>query len=221
MIGMPYDSFKTYLRGSKRPYKTYQQKTLRNEINLLKRKVARNTPAPVYFDTITTLPSFSASPDEFKRATIDITDDILSLTGFRDQINGDEWYNNSVKLSLTLFGETEQAWCVVYAPNLASTVFAPPESADGNVTLPDPAAFRVLSSRRINRESPKDTTTSDYPHVTYEWIVPLRSMKTLFNSDANIVEKNPIKVMILLKKGSGTAGGSAGRLGIQIQLQDK
>lgn len=196
--------------------------SIRNELNVLKRKVGRNTPAPVYFLERDDLGTFSATAGAYLLTNINCTDDVINRTDFRDNINGDEWYNNYLQLRLLMSSETEIVQVVVYVPNSPTISLSYAPTGDGAVTIPDPAAFRVLSNRTFTRDTlGDDPTTEHYTDKLFEWKVSLRNFKTTYNSNSGVMEKNPIKIMVFSKKGGGTTAVPAGKLGWQICLQDK
>lgn len=197
-------------------------KSIRNEINVLKRKVGRNTPAPVSFLEFDSVGTFSTTGHSYLVKSITCTADLISRTDFRDCINGDEWYNNFVDLRFLMDPLVQMAWILVYTPNVASNSFVPSADDDGFLTIPDPAAFRVHSSRTFTRDTLEDNDGDPYTHKVVQYRVPLRGMKTTYNDSAGIIEKNPFKIMIMVKKGNGTSAGEpGGRLAWRVQLQDK
>lgn len=198
------------------------KRTLRNELNILKRKVGRNTPAPVYFRESSSLGTFGSAADSYVRLDYDISATLVARTDFRDNINGDEWYNNSVKLRLLLDEYTEMCRVVIYAPLLADQEFVPTTDDAGMCTIPDPAAFKVYSDVTYSRDTKKDQAAGPhYAFIMRNWMVSLRGLKTIFNGSASNLEKGTIKMMILSKKGSQTVTAPVGTVGMLVQCRDK
>jgi len=170
---------------------------LHNEIAILKRKVGRNTPSPVYFRFLDNLGTFSATPSEYKTASTNITQAIIDLATFRDNINGDQWYNNNLNIRLHMEGQTMSMRVIVYVPNRSDVNLTLTPDATGMVSNIDPAKFHVLSDRYFNQNESNLTTTSNLGGKFFHYKVPLRSYKTVFNGDQDNIEKNAIKILML------------------------
>lgn len=203
---------------------TWNPRSLQNEINVLKRKVGRNTPAPVYFreDIIGGL---YLTNNGFVRDEINVTSTIVQRTDFRNNINGDEWYNNSMKVKLLMEPTCSTCRVLVYMPLISGNEFAPPLTKEGYLRIPDPAAFTVLSDRYFNRDSIDDAPAGTDPFTgslkVFSWNVPLRGAKTIYNGSSGVIEKNSIVILVMSIGDNNSNNQNSHRVQYLLQAQDK
>lgn len=195
-----------YLRGTAKASgsgttwhtRTRAKKSVQQEIAALKRKVSRNSPETYSFRQSTQF-NAPAVAGAYALNTLNITNNFVTSATYHDNVTGDWFMNKSLDLNFTIVADTLRFRVVVYIPRRVGTSFAPALSAGGFVSHPDYAAFKVLkdiTSDPIESNSPRSLSLH----------VPLRYMKTCFDTDTNLIEQSEVKVCLLYQ--SNTLSGS-------------
>lgn len=196
------------------------QKTLRNEIAALKRKVGKLKPAPVYFQT-SFFPSSYTSGNEYMVSLVNLTETIKNLSTFRDNINGDEWYNDWLRLQFTLNKSLKYMRVIVYTPRKTGTQFNPTASASGFAVIPDPAAFKVHMDTIVNTGPFNKHNTSDPEEQLRSLWCSLKGLKTVYNGSSDTIEENEVRMTILHQSNNGTVLATGYTGYFQARLTDK
>lgn len=182
---MPYD------RKTGMSIRADPRRTIRNELNSLKRRIGKNESAPVYFNkTQPKIPSTATGVGSYPNPTdVSITGEFIASSGFRDLINGDQFYNVNLTVSGVLDTQCENMRIVIYSPRKTSNG---PVLGTGDIGLfhntYDPSAFKVYSDRYINRGSSA--------LEAFRYFVNLRSLKTTYNDSAATLEEGEIRMSI-------------------------
>lgn len=205
-----------YLRGTKGSstviVNTKRPKTVKEELRSLKRHVALNKNAPHYFNLRSTLNSSGAT--SWTRQDISITDAFTSSTTYHDNISGDEYRNNTLQTKVDIGQDVAKCRMIIYVPKNPGIVFTPALSNDGFITQPDPNSFWVLKDVYINHNTDVFTTATTY------WC-NLRGLKTIFNTDANNIEKGNVRFMFLYLNTSTASGQPTIFVSNQLSVTDK
>lgn len=185
---MPYSS-----RTGKKVSSTWKPKSIKNELAALKRQVAKNSPAPAYFNVTRTAIGSGATgtgsyvtPDDYS-----LTDLFIADSSFRNIINGDQWYNCSLAVTGVLDSQCECMRITVYSPRVAGNA---PVLTTGSLgafhQTFDPAAFKVIDDRVLNR--------STNALESFRYWVNLRSLKTIYNDSASgdPIEQGEVRIVI-------------------------
>lgn len=190
-----------YLRGSlSRKSTQAKPQSLKNEIQILKRRVASVTPRRVYFRAPKSVLG-AGSPGYLYREW-SITNDFIANDNFRDDINGDRWRNHWVKLMYT--SETSavvQLRFIVYSPKKAGAAFVPPLTSEGFTTPLDPSAFTVYYDDYIQNYN------SIHPHYVKRMVK--LGFNTLYNgsSDPGVLEKGDVRILVFFDNDTNLNGG--------------
>jgi len=200
-----------YLRGTKKAaVAKFAAPTIRNELDRLKRQVARNTASPDHFIRI--VPLQGEEGVEFHRIDIPFTTTFTTDAKYRDSITGDKYYNNWIKLKFHSINPACNALrVVVYSPKVTTAEFIPEQTVTGFVTPPDPAAFRVYYDQMIQNPN-------SLQPLYMQRLVNLRKTITEFNGSSNILERGNIRICLLVQNSSSQ---SLGFLGYQLCTTDK
>lgn len=207
-----------YLRGTKgqstqnvvRVYRS--PKTLSQEIKSLKRQVALNRNAPHYYRAITTLNSSGAAAWSFE--TIDLTGNFTSTATYHDNVTGDEYLNNNLQLKVDVKNDVIKCRMIVYVSKNPLVTFTPAASITGYMTQPDPNSFWILKDVYLNHQNDVFDTSTTY------WM-NMKKMKTIFNTDSNIVEKGRIRICFVYFNQSSPASSVAINCSQQLSITDK
>lgn len=207
-----------YLRGTKgsRSYVTVRPqmgpKTLRQEVRALKRAQARYRNAPHYFLLRSTLNSSGAT--SWSREDIDLTDAFTSTGTYHDNVTGDEYLNNNLQTKVDVSNDVIKCRMVIYVPKNPLVTFTPTLDQAGFTTQPDPNSFWILKDVYINHNTDVFNTATTY------W-VNLRGLKTIFNTDSNIVEKGRVRILFLYFNQSNPSGNGSVFISNQLSITDK
>lgn len=210
-----------YLRGSNiKPSKTItyhtryrQKKSLKQEVDALKRRVSRNTPAPYTFRQALEFQA-PALAGNYVIDTVNLTDNFVTSGTYHDNVTGDWFVNNWLKLRFTTVSDCIRMRVVVYCPRRVGTSFIPASSAGGFVSQPDITAFKVY------RDVTSDLMENSSPRTLDLWI-PFSGMKTCFDTDTNLIEKNEIKVLVMLQSSTLASPSILTTMGSQLSIADK
>lgn len=209
-----------YLRGSKTNYsgttwhtRTRAKKSVSQEIAALKRRVSRNTAAPYSFRQSL---QFNAPPAAggYALNTINITDNFVTSATYHDNVTGDWFLNKGLDLKIAIVGDTLRFRVVVYIPRRVGTTFNPALNAGGFVSHPDHAAFRVL------RDTTSEILSADTPR-NMNMRIPLRSMKSCFDTDTNLIEQNEVKVALMYQSNTLSGAVVMCTMGTMLTVCDK
>lgn len=187
----------------------YSPPTIRNELDRLKRKVARNSPSPNFFQRTTTL---NEATSGYHHENVNVSEIFTNDASYRDYITGDTYANRWLKFHYTSGSSSlGQFRLIVYSPKVASTEFNPSDSPSGFVTQLDPSAFTVFyDSMKVNPNSIQPLHFSQF--------VSLRNIITEYNGSSSIMEKGNIRVCCIW---DNTNSGNGGTLGWQLSTLDK
>lgn len=179
------------------------RRTIRNELNALKRRVGKNEAAPVYFNkTQPAIASTATGTGAYTNPTdVSLTGEFIASSGFRDLINGDQFYHINVVVSGVLDPQCENMRIVIYSPRKTSNG---PSLGSGTVGLfhntYDPAAFKVYSDRYMNRGS--------NALEAFRYYVNLRSLKATYNDSAATLEDGEIRMSIYTYMANGAVNSN-------------
>lgn len=207
-----------YLRGTKGSSTqnivrvSRSPKTLSQEVRALKRRVALNTNAPHYYRALTAFNSSGASA--WTVETLDITGNFTSTSTYHDNVTGDEYLNNNLQLKVDVKNDVLKCRMVVYVSKNPLVTFNPSAGLTGFMTQPDPNSFWILKDVYINHQTDVFDTSTTY------WM-NLQKMKTIFNTESNIVEKGRIRVCLIYFNQSSPSGTATIQLGQQLSVTDK
>lgn len=183
------------LRGTykKKNVLSYKAPSLQNQINALRRQVLDQKRDPEYFQIHGEVVHSTAN---WKVTQVNLTNEMITATGFRDAINGDSWRNNYLDMRFLTKTRVEFCRVIIYAPLRSGATFTPSVDDAGSVVVPDPTAFKVLHD---------DIFIMHAALVTEEgrrrWI-NLRKLVTLYNGHNTTIERNDIKMTIITKASS-------------------
>lgn len=194
-----------YLRGTvaKRARVTPSKpRTIRNELEVLKRRVAANTARRVYYREAKTI--VGAGTPGYLRTDWSVTNDFIANPDFRKDINGDRWKNHYLKINYT--GDTPdvaQMRLIVYSGKKAGAEFQPTADATGFCTPLDPSAFTVYYDSMIQNPN----ALNPY-HLSR--LVRL-NVNSLYNgsSTPGVLERGDIRVQIQFQNSATLNGGTA------------
>mgnify|MGYP000608867388 CR=1 FL=1 len=174
-----------YLRGTK-AFQSRRAPTLSNKVTRLERQVNRQRPEKIHWiDSTNTFHALGQKSIDF-----DVTRLFINSTRFRDDITGDKWYNHSIDLRLKFDTPINGLRVVIYTPKRSGTTTAGLTTGYTSFTAPlDPTAFIVHLDRAIN-----SNYNSEYPFLRF--YAKLNSL-TQYNSEADILDRNNIRVAIL------------------------
>ncbi len=205
-----------YLRGTKGSksviVNTVRPKTIKEEIRKLKRDVGRHRNAPHYFNLRTTLNSGGATT--WTREDLDLTTAFTGSSTYHDNVTGDEYLNNHLQTKVDVGQDVAKCRMIVYVPKNPGIVFTPALSNDGFLTQPDPNSFWILKDVYINHNTDVFTTATTY------WC-NLRKLKTIFNTDADNIEKGRVRVLFLYLNTSTPSGQPTIFVSNQLSITDK
>lgn len=182
------------LRGSKnKKVAVFKAPTLQNQLNALKRQVYEQRRSPEYFQIFDEVNHTTAA---WKVTQWNLTNEMITSTGFRDAINGDSWRNNW--LDMRILSKTRVEFCriVIYVPLRAGQTFNPAVTDSGAIVVPDPTAFRVLYDETLVMHAALATEEGRRRFIR------LRGLMTLYNGHNNTLERNDIKMTIITKANS-------------------
>lgn len=208
-----------YLRGTSKPTNTTYhsrypiKKTLGQEVAALKRKVSKNKAAPYSFRQVLQFDAPTVA-GAYVLHTINLTDRFVTSSTYHDNVTGDWFINKSLNLKMTLVGDLLRYRVIVYKPRRVGTSFAPGENAAGYVSHPDAAAFNVMRdvySAPIEADSPRSISLR----------IPLRDMKTCFDTDTNLIEQGEIKVALLYQSNELSGATIVTTIGTMLTVCDK
>jgi len=188
---------------------TYKKPSIQNQLNVLKRKVARNTPAKVNHQRQYGL---TAVPAGVTGANINVTDDFIASSEYRDLVNGDAFTNHMLRLCIKVKPDVTAFRVIVYSPKVTSSSYAIPTSDNNLTRYPDPAAFTVYHDSWVTRQADLDETI-------FFKNVNLRRLTTVYNGSSSTLEKGAIRVMVEWNKGGGTT--VPGHISTMLVLSDK
>jgi len=198
-----------YLRGAKSLTKYPAPASVQNQLNQLKRKVAQNTPAKVNHQRQYAL---SPAPSGVSGANINVTDDFISATEYRDLVNGDSYTNHTLRLCIKVKPEVSAFRVIVYSPKVTSSSYAIPTSDNNLTRYPDPAAFAVYHDSWVTRQA-------DLDESIFFKNINLRRLTTVYNGSSSTLEKGAIRVMVEWSKGGGST--VPGHITTMLILSDK
>jgi len=203
-----------YLRGTKRgsvsqsALSAVRPATLQNQINKLKQDVGKNKPGIEYYREQVNL---SHTTEPWSVETFTPTESFIASSDYRNTINGDRFTNHRLRVYLHTQLSVESARLCIYVPKRPDQSFEPPNNDLGFVTVPDPAAFWVLSDNYIRAD---DSATPRH----FMRDVSLRGMITLNNVSSSVLEKGNIKILVMLQ---AETTGAKGTLGFRLAVTDK
>ena len=192
---------------------TRSKKTLEQELAAIKRRVNRNTPA-VYDFRQSINYAAPTTAGEYMQYTTNVTSGFTTSGTYHDNVTGDNFLNKSLTLHFSIAADCIRYRVVVYSPLRVGTSFAPLANNLGFVSHPDRSAFRVYRDVTSN---PIDATTPRNLHL----YVPLRNMKTIRDSDTNLIEQNEIKVLIFFQTSTIASPTNATSIGYKLSICDK
>lgn len=188
-----------YLRGTvNKSFTTPKYTTLRNEVEVLKRRVGANTARKVYFRSPKTIVGTGSAG--YLRTEWSVTDLFVADSNFRNDINGDRWKNHWLKLKYSSdTAAVLQVRLIVYSPKIAGASFNPtPDIAGFNLPL-DPTAFTVYYDKHINNPNAIN------PYHFDRWVK--LNMSSLYNGSSGVLEKGDVRVMVQFQNITNLNGG--------------
>lgn len=208
-----------YLRGTKgsenRVVSVSRQrgpKTLYQEIQALKRNQALYRNAPHYFELETTLNS--DGPATWSVKTVDITNAFVTSSTYHDNVTGDEYLNNSLQTKVDVSNDVAKCRMIIYVSKNPAVSFTPAATQSGFTTQPDPNSFWILKDVYINHNTDVFSTSTTY------WC-NLRKLKSIYNTDSNILEKGRVRVLFhYLNTTTPSASGTIW-MSNQLSITDK
>lgn len=185
-----------YLRGSlKYAPRRGVSPTLYNKVQALERKVNKQKPEIQSHQKASFVDSIGASGHSLD---LSVTRELISDANFRTWITGDKWYND--RLSFKFFCDNPNVHglrVVIYVPTRAATTVVGWPGGYGNLTyIPDPTGYLVLFDRIFNNPS------SD--RFGGQGQVSLRQLMTIYNSEADVIDRNTIRLCYLWYAGANT-----------------
>lgn len=207
-----------YLRGTKGSKtvavvaRQSHPKSVRQEIQALKRTQARYAPAPHYFRTISTLNSSGAAT--WSLSDLDITNLFTTSSTYHDNITGDEYINNSLETRVDVSNDVGKCRMIVYVPKNPLVTFVPTLDQTGFMRQPDPNSFWILKDVYINHNTDVFNTSTTY-------YCNLRGLKTIFNTESNICEKGRVRVLFLYNNTASASGIGSIFLSNRLSITDK
>jgi hypothetical protein len=174
-----------YLRGTK---KTPIRKapSLANKVAALSAQVSKNKPEIQQF-------KFTAEPTTVVGSNdidTDVSRVLVDNADFRDSVTGDKWYNKQLRVHVTGTSDIPRLRLIVYVPLRAGTLVMTGFANNPFDFIPDRTAWRVLYDR--NYTSPN--TAVGASGGVY---LNLRSLMTIYNSDADVIDRNNIRVKLV------------------------
>lgn len=180
-----------YLRGSKKVTAVGKQADLRNKVNRLERQVARLKPEVIQYVHNENCNSTGVG---WNQVTLDVTRDLITWANFRDNIDGDKWHNLAIQIRIWAANASiSTIRLVCYIPTRAAAVWTP-STGFSAVEIPDKTAFKVLSDVLVTHDIDQYGFQTQY--------VNLGKALTYYNSDADVIDRNHIKVAIVWETGS-------------------
>jgi len=180
-----YNKSMAYLRGTK-AFTARKAPTLVNKVNRLQREVNRQKPEKIHWIDSAN----AAHVIGQKSIDVDITRLFIDEARFRDDITGDKWYNHSLDVRLKFDTPINGLRVVIYTPKRSGTTTAGLTTGYNSFIAPlDPTAFIVHLDRNIN-----SNYNSEYPFLRF--YTKLKAL-TQYNSEADIIDRNNIRVAIL------------------------
>lgn len=188
-----------YLRGTlSRKGTAAKPKTLKNEIELLKRRVSSITPRRIYFRE--PKPILGAGSPGYLYREWSLTSDFIANDDFRTDINGDRWKNHWVKLMYTAESPAvTQLRVIVYSPKKAGAPFTPQLDSEGFTTPPDPSAFTVYYDNFV-------VNGNSFNPLYFKRLVKL-NFSTLYNSSSKVLEKGDVRILVFFDNDQSLGGG--------------
>lgn len=182
---------RNYLRGSynRRMPGGYEKPSIQNQVNLLKRQVAKNSPEKRYFREAYT----NTAPAGVSGADLPITSNFVADASFRNNVNGDKWRNHFLKLSGIVDDENLTFRVIVYVPRKTGNTIALPTVASDIPLLHDPSAFWIIDDFYVQK-------TAQVTDVGWNRVVNLRGLESIYNQDSSILEKGSIRIQLRWNK---------------------
>jgi len=195
-----------YLRGTKTTAK-YVKPTFQNQLNMLKRQVARNTPAKTYWQNDY---SFTAAAG-VRGTDCPLSVDFIANATYRDNINGDIFKNHWVRLGLTTPNGVDAVRVIVYTAKKTGQVYNAGTSMATFIRGLDPAAWNIYHDEIYQ------------PVIdgrqTFVRKVNLRGVNTIYNASSSTLEKGDIRICIVTDK--STVSSLCFELNAQLCISDK
>lgn len=206
-----------YLRGTKGTsntvvVRTSRPKTVKEEIRALKRKVALYRNAPHFHSVRSTLNSAGAG--SWSQFELDITNAFVTSSTYHDNVTGDEYLNNSLQTKIDVGQDVAKCRMIVYVPKNPLVKFIPSNDQAGHITQPDPNSFWILKDVYINHNTDVFNTATTY------WC-NLRKMRTVFNTDSDIVEKGRVWIYVHYLNTATASGNGTIWLSNQLSITDR
>lgn len=184
------------LRGTARKHerKVFNQRpTLQNQITALRRQVNQAKPETQYMR----IQGNKYNPNDLVHITnYNITQTLVNLTNFRDNVTGDQWRNLFLKLHLNIANTNKLFRVMLYVPRTVGERFSP--SSNEFVSIPDQSSYWVIYDRILN-----DRDVNGYHHL--QKTLSLRNLKTIYDSNKASIEKGEIVLSIITQ---GTTNAS-------------
>lgn len=190
---------------------TYR-KSLQQQVNSLRRQVARNTNSPYFYRVLTTFNSGGATT--WKTDQFNLTDSFVTSTTYHDNITGDKFINNNLHLLVDLKQDTTKCRMIVYIPKNPDVNYNPGAGQSGFMSHPDPNSFWVLKDVYINHDD-------DVHDTSRQFSINLRGQHSIYNTDNNIIEKGNVKVFMIYYNVASSSSLPAVSIGHRLSVTDK
>lgn len=176
-----------HFRKWKSSYRPSTKPSLQNQVDVLKRKVSRNTPETQYFQDLTSELIIGNVNQSFE---VNVTDSLINTANFRDLVTGDKWINKSLQFHFDPHHNTGMCRLVIYQPKKVGQRFQPVGTTAAYERYPDPSAFRVFYDH--SWEPTRDN------ELRKKGSINLGNMMTTYNSDSSTLERGEIIVMFMV-----------------------
>lgn len=174
----------SYLRGAK--VQVNKKPTLQNKVAKIERQISKLKPEVIQHINNENIVSTGFGT---KVVTLDCTRDLIDWTEFRDKITGDRWYNKGLQFRIMSVSSNVSAIrVVVYVPARPSAVFSPTAGYQ-LVEVPGQVPFKVLSDHLVTSDVNQFSFMTNY--------ISLGNSLTEYNSTANIIDKNHVKIAVI------------------------
>jgi len=185
----------------------YAKPTLQNQLNVLKRQVARNTPSKEYWQNDYT----AVAAMGILGTDIPISVDFIANATYRDNINGDRFANHWLRLGITIPNGVDTVRIIVYTAKKTGQVYNAGTSLATFVRALDPAAWNIFHDEIYQPVLDG--------RQTFSRKVKLRGVNTIYNASSSVLERGDIRVAIITDK--STVSSTVFNLNAQLCYSDK
>lgn len=166
-------------------YKPSTKITVQNQLDVLRRRVSRNTPEVQYHQDLFAFTPLTNLSNQYERS---FTASLIGSAGFRSAITGDQWYNKTLRFRFDPSTTTGTVRLAFYIPKKAGQRFTPATASNPPIRFPDPTAFRILYDRTWDPSKEGSLYASGK--------ISLGNLLTSYNSDSNTLERGELMCVV-------------------------